>query len=375
MTQQVAVENLSKSKHIFLTPKVPNLEFNSLISSVIIGFAHMNHLRYKFTKDSNFKNENAAFLCFKKLKRNPENKKALHFLKSKILTLTQDLNLSCIGPYPMEETLEQLSLYFGAKIRVLSHGGTSIIFTFPKNEKLGQKPEINLLLIENNCGKTLNYIENIHLYVKPFGLFCHICNRILKKKKHKCSDSQACYACGRARLLPNDQLFEVYNSHKFYCREVPDQWKHCPECRIVTKSKQCAKFHKRKAINCKHKRQCTLCNRNYVVNKKIPHDCKKNKFCQICFTYYEQNFFEEHFCRLQEQKDAQYYPPLAAYDFETKATNKAPTSCIDCALKEALYLQRVQVNWSQLAKEEKINLLCHKHQDCDPDEKDFHEGD
>ena len=146
----VAVENLSKSKHVFISPKVPNLEYTSLMASVIIGFAHMNHLRYQFTKEPNFKNESATFVCLKKLKQDPKNKKALHLLKRKILMLTQDLNLSATGPHPMEETLEQISNYFGAKIRVLSKGGTFIDFTVPKNEKLGSKPEINLLLIENN---------------------------------------------------------------------------------------------------------------------------------------------------------------------------------------------------------------------------------
>ena len=370
---------ISKSKYIFPTPLLQGLESSSLIISTIIGFSHTQHLRYLFSKEPEFKEESRLFLKLKKLKKTVnDNKKIQKLLKNKVYTVLEDIDLPLTGPYDLAETVEKLSVYYNVLIRILEHGGTRLKYVHPINEKPGKIAEINLLLTcnETNNKKTLNYIENLDLYAKPFGLFCIICNRYFPKKTHKCRHKNACYACGRVAWDFEEKLFDTVYSQKYICKEIPDQWKTCQTCGTVTKSEKCAKLHKSKKVNnCKNKRKCHACQRTYVVKKDKPHKCQDDQLCKVCFDYYNEKPSEQHFCRLKKQSKPDYYPGLATWDVETTTNNKtSPLMCIVCADKEAEYLKKVKQTHSQLSREEKINLLCDDHRNQDPDEKAFHFG-
>ena len=371
---------ISQSKYIFPTPSLQNLESSSLIISVIIGFSHTQHLRYLFTKKPEYKTESSLYKNLKKHFKDVNNpsKKAQKILKEKVYTVLEDIGLPLTGPYDMENTINRLSDYYNVLIRLLENGGTRVKYVQPMNKKPGKIPEINLLVINDasNNRNTVSYIENLELYVKPFGLFCIICNRFFLKKTHKCRHKYSCYACGRASWDFEEELFETSYSQKFLCKEIPDQWKTCQTCGTITKSKKCAKIHVSKKVNnCKNKRKCHSCNKTYVFKKDNPHKCKADQLCKVCFDYYSEKPPEQHYCKLREQSKPDYYPGLATWDVEsTTKKEKVPLMCIVCADLEAEYLIKVKKTHSQLSREEKTSLLCKDHKNHDPDEKAFHSG-
>ena len=371
-----SLDSSSCSRYVFKVPALRSLNSSSLIAATVIAVNHAHHLRYCFSNCQDYKIGSKYYKGFKKLQANPSYKPALKLLKNQVFSVLEDLDLPLSGPYDLEDTIPKLTEYFDTKIRILDRGGSRILYTCPENKKLGQGSEINLLMTQKDGKNRLDVITNLNLYVKPFGLFCHICNRILTKKSHKCSNSAACYACGRAKLEYSDVLFETSFSQALFCREDPGKWNTCSRCGMTTRSKKCGKIHSRKkSNNCYHRKKCELCSRVYVVKKDRVHTCQEERFCQLCFSYYNPKPNEQHYCRLREQKPPKYYPPIGAWDLESKASSNSPNMCFECIYQQKRYLERTKCVWSQLNQDEKRSLLCPNHKDSNPDEKSFHSGD
>ena len=311
------------------------------------------------------------------MKHDPSNKSGLKLLKNKLLTTLEDLDLPWNGPYELD-ALEKLCDYFGIIVRLFEFGGTKLKYMYPKDKKSGTVPEINLLITVNDKDNLsrVDYIENLRLYLKPFGIFCIICNRVLRKNSHKCGHPSACYACSRIAYPADVELFETRLNHKMFCKEVNDQWTICEICGTTAKSKACAKLHKtKKVFNCRNKRKCILCDRFYVFKKNNAHVCEHTEFCKICHEYHNDLPPKQHFCKLLPQKEPKYYPGLATWDLETTSgAEKSPLMCRNCTDKEIEYLKKVCKTHSQLSQTEKSNLLCELHKGQDPDGKMYHLG-
>ena len=372
-----SLSQISSSKYLFKVPASTFLQYSSLIASVILGAHHAQHLKYLHTKDPQCKIQSRVFWHLKKLKNDPSNKSALKLLKNKVFAVLDDLDLPLSGPYNLENVVPKLCEYFDVVIRILDRGGTRVMYT-SAIEQSGKRAEINLLLTaqEDDDKKRLHLIVNLNYYVKAFGhIFCHICNRVLNRKTHKCTYVQNCYSCNRYKVNADQELFETAYTQTLYCKPVPDQWKNCEKCEIVARSHHCSKLHKTKASSrCRAKRKCPLCNRIYQHVKNREHNCEKDTFCKVCYQYCSDSPLDPHYCELRKQKAPTYYPPLATWDLESKKAEKYPNMCINCLRNERYYLENVKKVWSQLSQEEKISLMCDEHKDSDPDQKSFHQG-
>ena len=119
MESEKSKRQISQSKHIFQSPLLEApYNASSLIISTIIGISHTYHLRYKFSKDIQFKKESIAYNQFKKFKSNPKSKKLFRFLENKLVTLLTDTNLPLSGPYDLAETVNILADYYDIIIRI-----------------------------------------------------------------------------------------------------------------------------------------------------------------------------------------------------------------------------------------------------------------
>jgi hypothetical protein len=338
----------------------PNVFKNKcLLTSTILG--HLQNVFYQ----SNRKDKRFVYVQNINSKIKAKKIHGCKILLNELNKLLSSTNISNEGPYDVDETTKQLSVYYKCQFFIFDSIDNSNKLCFMYPEDYDDSLEPIYLFQPLNSPNHVVFIRHLNSYFKANLKICFYCKKSFRSYRynHFCPKIKGCFACHRPFAKKSTFLHEK-NKINFCDKKITSELAvNCKICNVVLYSKHCSQGHK---LLCYGKGsfgwKCLKCNkfcyRYGKMNSKMienAHQCGSKK-CIYCY----EDADSQHLCKLKIEKFPKTWPLLAFIGIEHCTINIE--NCLDCLQIKKEFQEMSNLSYKDLTLNSTyLSLCCEKH--------------